>query len=199
MNINLVPPQELVGIYDKKMMIKKIIIGAIAVGIVVFLCFMVQLFKSTKISNAVKQLEDQYGRYTKLEASIKQLRTDLNSINDESKKLNRILPQQFFWSEKLYELSMVMPENIWFADLAINYSDGYEVQIRGYLHDIEGDSRPIAKLNAFLKELEGHEILKESISSIKLTDMKNEKKNEKKVLGFRLLLNSKESKSEDGD
>lgn len=199
MNINLVPAQELVGIYDKKRMIQQIIIAAIVVAVIVVLSFLIQFFKSAKLSNTVKDLEGQYSRYTQLEGSIKGLRTDLNNTNDESKKLQAILPQQFFWSEKLYELSMMMPDNIWFSNLAINYSDGYEVQIKGYLYNIEADKRPIAKLNAFLKNLKSHEVLKDQIDQIKLSDIKNEVINTKKVLGFSLVLRSNEKMSNDGN
>lgn len=188
MNINLVPAQELVGLYDKRLMIKKIIIAASVVLGIVILAVIVQAFKTGQKARLVRSLEEQYGKYTSLESSIKSLRKEVTDNKDKQRKLASILPEQFFWSEKLLIISRLKAEGIWFGNLSVNLKHGYVCTLKGYLFNLDDRKRPIAQLNDYIKKLKNDPDMNKSFSRIKVTDIKNETVHNKKVLGFTLTL-----------
>lgn len=197
MNINLVPASELVGIYDKKLMIKKIIIAASLSLFFVFSFVVVKAIKASKTGKLVKSLEEQYAKYTSLEKSITTLRKKITDNKERHSQLTDILPDQFYWSEKLFLISRFKDNDIWFNDLSIKYEDGYQCFIKGFLYNTDEKIRPISKLNNFVKKMKQEPLLSNAFSSIEVKDLKKEELNNKKVLGFTILMEYNEPQREE--
>jgi Tfp pilus assembly protein PilN len=189
MTINLLPNSELREYYDRDLTLKK---AAIAIIVpVVIMCFIFPPILISRHAQAqrLKKLEEKYSAYVAIEAEVKKNKDDLAYLHNRSKLLENVLPEKFYWSEKLVALAKTIPPQAWIHQLSIQ-NDG--LSINGFIYSERAVERPLEILNKFIKALNTSEDFANDFKTIALIDVKTGTGiDDKQILEFNLLVSVK--------
>ncbi len=190
MKINLLPESEIARALDKNEIIRRSIFGllsTLAFIAIFFIIFGINMrFKRSKFVT----LEGKYKNYVNLKTEVQTLKDNIHALNKEFGLINSSLFKKFFWSEKLLNISKIMPREIWLRTIRIDKND--KVKIQGLLLPSSSEERPISILSRFIRSLKEDKEFFKDFSEIALVDVKSISVKDKDIYEFNIALTVKE-------
>lgn len=190
MYINLLPEQEITRAIDRNEIIRRSLYGlASAFALIALLYIVFAVNMKIKRSRFVN-LESKYQNYIDLRNEVQTLKEDIYSLNKGFGLINESLFKKFFWSEKLLNISEIMPDELWLNSIKIGR--GNEIKLQGFLLPVSTEERPIAVLSRFMRRLQENKEFFKDFSEVSLVDVRSVSAKDKEIFEFNIALKIKE-------
>ncbi|UCC95857.1 MAG: hypothetical protein JSW40_03690 [Candidatus Omnitrophota bacterium] len=186
MKINLLPQDEISKSRDIKIILRKSVYAILA-SLFLIGCINI-FFEINKRQNQSRYnaLKSKHDSYVELKREVDELTTTIQYLNQEFNLISSSVLNKFYWSEKLLELSKIMPREIWLKRIKIDKRG--EMKLEGYLLPSTMEESPLSILSSFIKTLQSHEEFSKDFSEISLGNVRVITMKKQEILEFNITL-----------
>ncbi|MDD5069678.1 MAG: hypothetical protein PHV17_03020 [Candidatus Omnitrophica bacterium] len=171
MNINLIIGEDLSKRDRRKTVIKNCLIAVFFFSILIFAtnlyCDITIKVKKDKF----KGMEARYRKNRDLVREVAQLKEEIDRIKAETTLIETSLYKNFLWSEKILNLSKMIPDQIWLS--LIKVTPKGDMVLRGYFLPPEAKDMTLTILNDFIKKLQENSEFVNDFSEVSLGNVRS--------------------------
>ena len=171
MNINLIIGEDLSKSDKRNAVIKNCVIALVISGILIFAtnlyCDITIKVKKDKF----KGMEARYRKNRDLVREVSQLKEEIDRIKAETNLIETSLYKNFLWSEKILNLSKMIPDPIWLRSIKVT-SKG-DMILHGYFLPPEAEDMTLTILNDFIKKLQENKEFVNDFAEVSLGNVRS--------------------------